>query len=940
MKTFIASILIIFSVSSLAMETESIRAQVEELRRGTPGNPVSAIAETPEATVIINDQLSNIDVAKPKTKNEVGTDDLLKGVLDTVPDLEVDCKALNDLTCSPVVGSGTGNYDFFENFVSGWQFQIDQDFGYSGSPVETIPQWHGGFQAEVPLTREDSCACLKSRFTGTPTEDEKKEEERKLKAKVRELANQKILNDYTTHFEDVRFYAANAATVFHKKENRRSGSVGKVQCANPDRFFDAMKSNPSCKLKKLSKEDQESRMSGVLKSFGGKFQNDFDSNLRTIQRQIFTNSVEGSVFSDWRARRQYDEGRYVLAKTSNDVSATDRIITKLMGNAEFKNSLIAKGLNSGNAPKDTILEILHEKFKSNTLNTLLDKDTLGTELSSQLESSIAANQPESFLNKLHRSFSVASELHPGIDRLLKNQKLFVTASEKLKSPGTVKALIETDELMNDHFDESCKEVVANLAEVACSDDNELMSKVSESEIIAITKTERPNSNQIQTLLLCDRVLSSNASAVKGGMLLDPASDKLSDYIKMATKRPSSLAELIGEARSKPNSTIGKAFNEAQQSSPPGVSIPDDANDKVATEIFGKEITSRPPIENSVAADVKTSNSKAQTSDKSQALDGATQITPDARQDATIADSNYSNASNTGSGSNNALPQKIETPREMREFLSEGTSKEVVASVVNDSSDEMMKELIRLKEETDKNRVKILELSSENEKLKLKTAEETLGRLQKERAALEPGQPEVKSPDLAQRDRSLQPSTVRDNKREIASVDQQESGGSTASSTGSPTSAVSGSQATIGGLNRALLATSGNIANSGDSSDPVVVSSATTRSGTLEVRSQDVGLDLLNYISASDADIQTLIKLKTSGIMYKYKVVENGQLVEKEMLIDYQNLNEDVKKLIDKKIAQNKNLTKEKARLDKEILDLKRVYSYSALKIILGEQMKK
>lgn len=944
MKTFVASILITLSIPSLAMDTESIREDVAELRRGTPGNPVSAlpVEETPGSNAIINDQLRrDVAVAKPKERTDVRTDELLEGILDTVPDLKGDCKELNDITCGPAVGAGIGNYDFFENFVSGWQTELNPDFSLATMGVSPEPpRWHANFQIETPLTKEDSCACLKSHFTGKPIEDEKKEEERRLKAKVRELANKKILNDYTTHFEDVRFYAANAATIFHRNENKRGGRVRKVQCSNPDPFFDAMKNNASCKAKRLSKEDQEIRMSEVLKSFDSNLSNDFDSSIRTIQRQIFTTTADPSLLSDWRARRAHDEGRYVLVKTSNDVQATDRIITKLMGNAEFKTSLTAKGLNSGNAPKETILEILSEKFKSNTLKALLDKDTLGSELSDQLEKSIAANQPESFLNVLHRSFSIASEIHPGIDRILKNQKLFTDVSAKLKSPANVVGLIESDDLMNDHFEESCKEVVENLAEVACSSDDELMSKVSESEIIANTKSERPNNTQIQTLLLCDRVLSPNATAVKGGMLLDPESDKLSDYIKMVTKKPSTIAALIGEARSRPDSDFARAFNDARQSAPAGVSIPSDANDKVATDIFGKDVTSRPAIENSVAADVKVNNTKVQSSDKSQVSDASNPVISDSRPDAAIVDANYSNSSNVVAGSNNALPQKIETPREMREFLSEGTSKEVVANVVNDSSDDMMKDLIRLKEETEKSRLKILELSSENEKLKLKTAEETLAQLQKDRAALEPGQPEVKSPDVTQRDRTLQPSTVRDNKREIASVDQQESGGASAG-TNSQTAAVSGSaQASLGGLNRALLATSGNIANSVDYSDPVVVSSATTRSGILEIRSQDVGLDLLNYITSNDADIQTLIKLKTSGIMYKYKIVENGQLVEKEMLIDYQNLNEDVKKLIDKKIAQNKNLTKEKARLDKEILDLKRVYSYSTLKIILGEQMKK
>lgn len=367
--------------------------------------------------------------------------------------------------------------------------------------------------------------------------------------------------------------------------------------------------------------------------------------------------------------------------------------------------------------------------------------------------------------------------------------------------------------------------------------------------------------------------------------------------------------------------------------------PYDGKDNVAQEIFGKEYV---PKSNAAYVDTKTASKTTQSERVSSSDLSASPVTSENRQDTMVDQANYSNNIGGPASSNpvssTSSSTRLDTTKEMREFLADDAAKESVNKLVSDSSDDVMNELIRLKDETEKNKLRILELSSNNEKLKLQAAEATLNRLQKERAALNPGEPVVPEPaELTKKDKSFQPTGVRENSRKVSSTTQSESGTANAGSAQGAQVSASG-QGTLGSLNRALLASSSLRGLEG--SDRVVVSSASTRPASLEIKSQDVGLDLLNYISSSDADIQTLIQLKTSGIMYKYKVVENGEVVEKEMLIDYQNLNEDVKTLIDKKISQSKGRNKEIARLDKEIKDLKRVYSYSALKIILGEQMKK
>lgn len=943
MKTFMA---LIFIVTPFYMAYAQVVDKAPAVENAVRVAPSDVRRESGEQLGAVLDQAitDQTIVVNLESKNE--TDNAsAKDLAETVEGSGIDCKKL-EFTCPAPSNGQPGNFAFFESFIK-WEPEPQFQFGAPLALEEVVPQapmsqWVINSETKAPLSKVELCTCLKNNTSSPDLDILKKEEERKIKAKIRQSMNEKALNNYANHFEDVRFYSTNSPSVFHEDVAKQRSAVFKVQCMNPENFIDAMKDNRKCKNHKLSPDDRDMKLNTILKSFDPKLKGDFYTNIRKIQRQIFNNSADPSQAPGWEARRKFDERRLVLIKASSFVKSSDKILSKLMGSETFKTAFATKQLVTAATPMDTIFEVLREEFKSGKIRDLLDKESLGNDIFTQLESDIASDNPGPFLNLIASTFTKASGLHPGFDRLMKNPDLFSDVLEKVKSPLTAVNVIDTDDLMKDHFEDSCKKVTADFAEIACSTDDELLSRVSERELnkcieqVGASKTDSP---RIQSLIKCDAILEARTEAV-GGSLFEIPGDRSSQYRSLVTKTEEpSINRIISATPSNSSSILDDALKKAEELFGKAPSAYD-GHDNVAKEVFGKEYQPKP---NTAFVESKT-NSKSTQSEKASNESVSAQIAPESRQDALVDQPNYSGSNNSvipsvsGTPNSSSSAAKVDTAKEMREFLADENAKESAAKLVKDSSDDVMNELIRLKEETEKNKIRILELSSDNEKLKLQAAEAQLNKLQKERAALNPGEPVIAEPaELTKKDKIFQPSTVRENSRDVASISQGETGTATAGA--SPASQVSASAVgSLGNLNRALLASSG--LRGVDSSERVVVSSATTRPASLEIKSQDVGLDLLNYISSKDADIQTLIKLKTSGIMYKYKVVENGEVVEKEMLIDYQNLNEDVKNLIDKKISQNKNRNSEVVRLDKEIKDLKRIYSYSALKIILGEQMKK
>lgn len=119
--------------------------------------------------------------------------------------------------------------------------------------------------------------------------------------------------------------------------------------------------------------------------------------------------------------------------------------------------------------------------------------------------------------------------------------------------------------------------------------------------------------------------------------------------------------------------------------------------------------------------------------------------------------------------------------------------------------------------------------------------------------------------------------------------------------------------------------------------PVSLSTRPGANPSLNITSsKDVSTEVLKYLNEGNPDVRTLLQIKQSGMVYKYKVLENGQYVEKEVVFDYSMLDENVKKFIDQKIASSGVSPSQINQMDTEIKELKRTASYNQLRAVITE----
>jgi hypothetical protein len=99
---------------------------------------------------------------------------------------------------------------------------------------------------------------------------------------------------------------------------------------------------------------------------------------------------------------------------------------------------------------------------------------------------------------------------------------------------------------------------------------------------------------------------------------------------------------------------------------------------------------------------------------------------------------------------------------------------------------------------------------------------------------------------------------------------------------------------------------------------IIVNESVSSSGVIDAKS-DPDEEIYSLLIKSDADIRTLELLKTSGVIYRYELIENGKTIQKERKIAYAELGPKVRDLLDLKLAKRtysiKMLTNELLALD-------------------------
>lgn len=808
--------------------------------------------------------------------------------------------------------------------------------------------------------KSKACNCLSKKleykYKGEESSLNKRRREldKKLTNAVYAQLGKKFLNDYAANIENITFYTSSVSTFFGKTEAEQEEKAMLAQCSSVNTFETAIHK----KCKKISPNLINHRINSLLGVYGKKDGN-LQQKLKALNYSISVLDDDGSTKnSDGQVYTRADHDRYraSLSKTDPLHKLVDSVVLSAMQDPKFINKLDEEYstpyevlsaelfLAAKEAP-----EAFVQKYMSGADAGMKEKFLEGMKDSSQT--------PER--NIISSSFAMSMGLHPGFDSMMRDKKLLKRAVDIAKQNANLSltAVLESKESgLLDKFQEQCRSIVDNFAEAVCLDPEKMNTLISNEQALKLIPLPYEEQDIVRDIMCKNN--SEGDSNLMQNLLMENLAEKRSDFHdRMNTSvenQSNPFRKMYTHIKDK-DDTVMTVLNDSMRQTRGMFSSVKGEN--LLSKVFGTDLDSK-----SIASD------SLRESKKSDSLLAASTVTAATFKPEQVADVNGTFSSLAKSESfqkssmnhGQMIPQAYQNTfvaaaqpqqtavasgtrsltdikKEFRDFLSNESNKENVDRLVSGADDSMMKELSKLRDEYTRNQTKLSELSTEHERLKLKMMEDQMRSLEQERTQL---LPEVKKDS---KERTAEGSGLAEMRREIASVTQMDTGSASAGVTsGGAASAgiASGGKGSVSIPSGSQQAIASPTTSGGDSSPAVIVSSQAAKASGLTLESSDYSQEVMSYLEKGSVDINTLIKMKTTGMVYKYKVVENGKVIEKEMLIDYQSLNENAKKMIDQKIAAKGIDVRQLERIDGEMKKLKRAYTYNSLKVILSEQLKK
>lgn len=790
---------------------------------------------------------------------------------------------------------------------------------------------------KIPLVGDmQHCNCIKNKVEKEYPEPLARQgilaqEKKKMRDLVISAFGKKFINNYAAHVEDVRFFSVTSDKVFGADPITQSRNAEKLLCTKQADFKSAIQAKCG---RSLTESELDKRMDDIFGLLGQKANG--MNYIHKLTEQVMVNtSQDGRKFR----REDYDIIRNGIVKSDLNIRFADNMISEILKDRRAVESIMTEA----KTPYEGLMNFVSLQLRTDSkkfLSRYTNKDVLGQARFDEISNKFTDSQTG--IATIFGAIDFAMTAHPGLENLMRNNDLFKQTADKIKSRtnSAIEALETTENLMKNKFAADCERLKSDLAQVVCSSEQEIIPSIGKNELRQLIKGSGAGHNLLMSdLAICkDGSLSNGVGAFERLMLGD--SDRKSDILeRLADKNIEQHKNLFskimvqnGKGDSNTQRFIAQAAEQGYRNRR-GIE-----NDSFGSQFDVKESEKVSFYKPESTETLRNAPQVSPVREERVAPSAQTAQFEQSTQMATPFANNYTAPVAADNHSTRSTHDK--DPRsELREFLSNRENQDNVERLMKGADDSQIADLARLRAESERNREELLKLATENEKLKLRQMEQQIADLEQRRSQAVAAN--VTAPD--DEEEVSDPRSSGRGSRDIASVSSGagessgvSSGGFSGNNNGG-TAGSSGSERT--GLNnlRSELANGIQSGNEVVSTDPVVISSAQARTASLEIKSTELSNEILSFLE-TEPDVQTLIKMRNSGMIYKYKVVENGKEVEKEIVIDYKALNEDVKKLIDQKIADSGRGGSDAQRLSAEIRTLKRTYSYNALKIIIGERM--
>lgn len=798
----------------------------------------------------------------------------------------------------------------------------------------------------APVYGEADCKCLEQKIKTdykhlgkAQLAKELQTERNRINGLIANAVGKKFLNAYASNMEDVRYYLTNKFTALGTTEDEAAN----LQCNNVLGF--QLEIESSCAANKVPKEIYEKRTKELLSSFGddmsdptlaGKF-NKIDEFILNIKPdQAMLDMGPQRLFT----RTEYDMIRNGASKKAPEINFMNTLMNGVLNDSVLKGQFEYM-LKQGQSPGAALGKILQEE-KSPGVQDLMARmirENKNEPIFQELQGTLRTATKDDYPQFIRDTYKIAVGAHPGLKAILNDRALFSELNLKRqntyeKNPNLITLLESDPKLLNKHFSTRCEKLKKNLAQAVCTPDEDHVKRVKRDDINKLMTQIIGKSNlPLKDLILCQMPELEPKGAFNklsfgiGDMLnrSDYLNRKLNPIANQDNGFSGTYRALSGNNHGKMKEIVSTlaSFTHEKRDSTSSIAKEISRGENFTTTKLAQAIV---PEERSVARNITEAlNAPVESARVQENFATAPTILP-----AMIDSQPATNESKAIRG-------------QLKDYLADKENDKAVDKLISNTKDEDVKELLRLKEEIARDNDKIMNLMRENDRSKLKSLEENYQTLEKQyQEALK--KKATQATTVAQE--SIQPE-----ERKIDSY-----GTSTGSYTGGTDGGYNNSRygdsspartTSTGGYSagRAIASTSskGNSAAAAarDVSRPeIIVETNTIHSSDKQTEVQEIDQEIISFVNKHETDMSTLQKLKDQGIILKYKVLENGVEVEKEMKVDYSSMSAEAKLVLDKKIAHQGIRSDQFKNLEHEYLKARRAYSYSALKMILGIQAKK
>jgi hypothetical protein len=767
---------------------------------------------------------------------------------------------------------------------------------------------------------KSKCDCFEKSVTKTIGNDKKvkfeagiEAEKKRINEMIFNAAGKKIINAFAANLEDVNFYKTNNVDALGGDK-----SANDFQCNNIPEYKQVIME--ACNRNGISADVIKSRSDQLLGAFGDfKDESTIEGKFRRLQTEVLNANLDPSKIQEGGpksySRQEYDKVRFGISQKRDEVKFMSELTDEIMDDPDLS-KIINEGLEEGKRPGHAIFKLVsdetNEKVKKILQRIANNHKKVG--FYNNLNVALKTSTTEDLRTLIMDTYDVATDMHPGLKAIFRNTELFkgIRAKMENKNHSSHNLLAQLDrepELLKTFFKKRCEGLKAQFSEAICVPTDNLVNLANKEDLNKLLSTVKDQINPVfKDAILC-RMPDNKESKSIFTKISFSMGDKLgmADYFKRKVNDgtgPSSRFERFAlqyGVKGAANDFLSDmaSYGDDQRRPSAEFAAMDKSflkeNNESSTQTTSSQIAERPEVPQVIAPTF--SNNYAAPTSTPTVEPIPTQTHKDTR----------------------------DTKAMLRDFLADEENKADVEKHLSNLSSKDQEELLRLKEQVAADKEKILTLLQESEKLKLRNLEQKVKDVEaaspRARASVNKignarNEDRIDDETDEYSDQSDSSNAQANTARETISGTQGSSSSSSSSSSNGRSS--SGAERSLASLNMSLQTGQGNTTGTAAASEKgeIIIQS----SGT-----EDVSKEVISYVQTMEPDVEVLKQLKASGMTFKYKVIENGVAVEKEIKVNYGSLSKEARQFLDQKIA---------------VKEARRNYSYNALRLILGLKSQK